>query len=162
MKTKLTFPGLKELSPPVRSGAGSAASMSVIGAVRALFRLPDAGVAGQRRSMVDFLAQVSIFEDLARRRDLARLAHIVHERDYGDGEYLRRRAARRGAVHRAARGGRGRQAPRACGRCPSPFWSRRPHSRSRPPSGRGDPLVLRAGARAGLVAGARPNPTSTR
>jgi hypothetical protein len=81
MNTKLTFPGLKELMPRVRGGAGSAAPMSAIGAARALFRLPDASVADRRRCVVDFLAQVSVFEDLAR-RDLARLAHIVHERDY--------------------------------------------------------------------------------
>jgi hypothetical protein len=35
-----------------------------------------------RRSLVEFLAQVSLFEDLGR-RELVRLARIVHERDYG-------------------------------------------------------------------------------
>jgi CRP/FNR family transcriptional regulator len=39
------------------------------------------------RSLVEFLSQVSLFEDLGR-RDLARVARIVHERDYGDGEYI--------------------------------------------------------------------------
>ena len=87
MNTKLTFPGLKELMPPLRSGAGSAAPTAVIGVARALFRLPNAAVTERRRSLVDFLAQVSLFEDLAR-RDLAQVARIVHERDYGDGEYI--------------------------------------------------------------------------
>lgn len=87
MNTKLTFPGLKELMLPAGPRAGSTAPMSVIGAARALFRLPDASVAGRRRSLVDFLEQVSVFEGLAR-RDLARLARVVHERDYGDGEYV--------------------------------------------------------------------------
>ena len=114
--------------PPVRSGAGSAASMSVIGAVRALFRLPDAAVTERRRSMVDFLAQVSLFEDLAR-RDLARLARIVHERDYGDGEYIceegRPGAAlyivRRGVVEVVRRGAGTREAPIALLEPPASF-----------------------------------------
>ena len=87
MNTKLTIPGLKELMFPVGAGAGSAAPMSVIGAARALFRVPDPSVTGRRRSLVDFLTQVSLFENLAR-RDLAQVARIVHERDYGDGEYI--------------------------------------------------------------------------
>ena len=40
-----------------------------------------------RRSLVEFLAQVSLFEDLGR-RELVYLARIVHERDYGDGESI--------------------------------------------------------------------------
>ena len=128
MNTKLTFPGLKELMLPVRPGAGSAAPMSVIGAARALFRLPDAGVTGRRRSVVDFLAQVSVFEDLAR-RDLARLAHIVHERDYGDGEYIceegRPGAAlfivRRGVVEVVRRGAGTREVPIALLEPPASF-----------------------------------------
>jgi CRP-like cAMP-binding protein len=128
MNTKLTFPGLKELMPPVRPGAGPAAPMSVIGAARALFRLPDAGVTGRRRSVVDFLAQVSVFEDLAR-RDLARLAHIVHERDYGDGEYIceegRPGAAlyivRRGVVEVVRRGAGTREVPIALLEPPASF-----------------------------------------
>ena len=71
----------------MRAGVGSAAPMSVIGVARALFRVPDASVTGRRRSVVDFLTQVNLFEDLAR-RDLAQVARIVHERDYGDGEYI--------------------------------------------------------------------------
>jgi len=128
MNTKLTFPGLKELMPPVRPGAGPAAPMSVIGAARALFRLPDAGVTGRRRSVVDFLAQVSVFEDLAR-RDLAQVARIVHERDYGDGEYIceegRPGAAlyivRRGVVEVVRRGAGTREVPIALLEPPASF-----------------------------------------
>jgi CRP-like cAMP-binding protein len=128
MNTKVMFPGLKELMLPVRPGAGSAAPMSVIGAARALLRLPDAGVTGRRRSVVDFLAQVSVFEDLAR-RDLAQVARIVHERDYGDGEYIceegRPGAAlyivRRGVVEVVRRGAGTREVPIALLEPPASF-----------------------------------------
>jgi CRP-like cAMP-binding protein len=81
---KLTLPGLKELFLPSRATRGSADS-AAIGA-RALFQAPDNAMT-PRRSLVEFLAQVSLFEDLGR-RDLARVARIVHERDYSDGEYI--------------------------------------------------------------------------
>jgi CRP-like cAMP-binding protein len=86
MKPKLTFPGLKELRLPLRQTAG-AAGVSLLGAARALFHEPDAAVTERRRSLVQFLPQVSLFEDLGR-RDLAGLARIVHEREYADGEYI--------------------------------------------------------------------------
>jgi hypothetical protein len=54
---------------------------------RALFLPPESAMTTGRRSLVEFLAQVSLFEDLGR-GELARLARIVHERDYGDGEYI--------------------------------------------------------------------------
>ena len=128
MTTKLTFPGLKELMPPLRSGAGSAAPTAVIGVARALFRLPDAAVTERRRSLVDFLAQVSLFEDLAR-RDLAQVARIVHERDYGDGEYICEQGrpgvalfiVRRGVVEVVRRGAGTREAPIALLEPPASF-----------------------------------------
>lgn len=128
MNTKLTFPGLKELMPPLRSGAGSAAPTAVIGVARALFRLPDAAVTERRRSLVDFLAQVSLFEDLAR-RDLAQVARIVHERDYGDGEYICEQGrpgvalfiVRRGVVEVVRRGAGTREAPIALLEPPASF-----------------------------------------
>jgi CRP-like cAMP-binding protein len=85
LKTKLTFAGLKQilLSPrPNTEGA----DLSTIRA-RALFQLPDTAVTERRRSLVEFLGQVPLFQDLGR-RDLGRLARIVHERDYRDGEYI--------------------------------------------------------------------------
>ena len=81
---KLTLPGLKELFLPSRA-TRSSADIAAIGA-RALFEAPDNAVT-PRRNLVEFLAQVSLFEDLGR-RDLARVARIVHERDYSDGEYV--------------------------------------------------------------------------
>ena len=81
---KLTLPGLKELFLPSRA-TRSSADIAAIGA-RALFEAPDNAVT-PRRSLVEFLAQVSLFEDLGR-RDLARVARSVHERDYSDGEYV--------------------------------------------------------------------------
>ena len=81
---KLTLPGLKELFLPSRA-TRSSADIAAIGA-RALFQAPDNAMT-PRRSLVQFLAQVSLFEDLGR-RDLARVARIVHERDYSDGEYI--------------------------------------------------------------------------
>lgn len=128
MNTKLTFPGLKELMPPLRSGTGSAAPTAVIGVARALFRLPDAAVTERRRSLVDFLAQVSLFEDLAR-RDLAQVARIVHERDYGDGEYICEQGrpgvalfiVRRGVVEVVRRGAGTREAPIALLEPPASF-----------------------------------------
>jgi len=81
---KLTLPGLKELFLPSRA-TRSSADTAAIGA-RVLFEAPDNAVT-PRRSLVEFLAQVSLFEDLGR-RDLARVARIVHERDYSDGEYV--------------------------------------------------------------------------
>jgi CRP-like cAMP-binding protein len=128
MNTKLTFPGLKALMPPLPSGAGSAAPTAAIGVARALFRLPDAAVTERRRSLVDFLAQVSLFENLAR-RDLAQVARIVHERDYGDGEYICEQGrpgvalfiVRRGVVEVVRRGAGTREAPIALLEPPASF-----------------------------------------
>jgi CRP-like cAMP-binding protein len=83
--TKVTFTGLKAILLPRRRTTGSS-DMAATSA-RALFHLPDAAVTERRRSLVEFLGQVPLFEDLAR-RDLGHLARIVHERDYGDGEYI--------------------------------------------------------------------------
>ena len=85
MNTKLTFRGLKALLLPRRPNLGAAD----IGALRAraLFQPPDTVVAERRRSLMEILGQVSLFEDLGR-REIGHLARIVHERDYGDGEYI--------------------------------------------------------------------------
>lgn len=109
MKTKLTLAGLKEIRLP-RTADGAAAAFAR--GARALFERADT-VSTERRSLVDFLAQVSVFEALDR-RELARLARIVHERDYANGEYIceegRPGAAvfivRRGVVDVVRRGGR--------------------------------------------------------
>jgi CRP-like cAMP-binding protein len=82
---KPTFPGLKELLLPLRPNRGSADIAEI--RARALFQAPESAMTTRRRSLVEFLRQVSLFEDLGR-RDLARVARIVHEREYSDGEYI--------------------------------------------------------------------------
>jgi CRP-like cAMP-binding protein len=55
---------------------------------RALYGPPPETAARERgRGLVDFFKQVSLFEDLSQ-ADLRRLARIVHERTYRDGEYI--------------------------------------------------------------------------
>ena len=104
MNRKLTLAGLKEIRLPP---TGQVFARDAC----ALLKQPEtAGTEGH--SLADFLAQVSLFETLDR-RELARLARIVHERDYADGEYVceegRPGAAvfivRRGVVEVVRRGG---------------------------------------------------------
>ena len=85
VSTKLTFTGLKELLLPTRPNTGSADVAAT--RARALFQTPKDAISKQRGSLVEFLGQVSLFEDLGR-RDLVRVARIVHEREYSDGEYI--------------------------------------------------------------------------
>ena len=86
MKTKFNFPGIKKLL--LRRPADTDSLDTSSAPARALFGPPpETAVAEQRSSLVDFLKQVTLFEDLSR-WDLRRLARIVHERDYHDGEYI--------------------------------------------------------------------------
>jgi CRP/FNR family transcriptional regulator, cyclic AMP receptor protein len=58
------------------------------GPLQALYGPPPKTAEGERgRGLVDFFKQVSLFEDLTQ-GDLRRLARIVHERTYRDGEYI--------------------------------------------------------------------------
>jgi CRP-like cAMP-binding protein len=84
-KTKLTFPGLRQLLLARRPDSSSADTAPM--RARALFLPPDRPMTTGRRSLVEFMGQVSLFENLDR-GELVRLARIVHERDYGDGEYI--------------------------------------------------------------------------
>ena len=126
MNTKLTFRGLKALLLPRRTDIG-AADIAALRA-RALFQSPDTAVTDRRRSLVEFLGQVSLFEDLDR-RELGHLARIVHERDYGDGECIceegRPGAAlfvvRRGVVEVVRRGARAQEVPLALLEPPASF-----------------------------------------
>jgi CRP-like cAMP-binding protein len=116
---KLTFPGLKELLLPRRPNPGSA-DIAVIGAARALFQAPESAMSTQHESLVEFLGQVSLFEDLAH-RELARVARIVRERQYSDGEYIGEQGrpgaalfvVRRGVVEVVKRGAGGQDVPLA-------------------------------------------------
>lgn len=76
-------PGLRWLRPLVGLGV----SGSITSTARALFHPAHSAVSERDESLVEFLGHVPLFADLAR-RDLVRLAHIVHERDYRDGEYI--------------------------------------------------------------------------
>ena len=124
---KPTFPGLKELLLPRRPNRGLA-DIAAIGAARALFQAPESAVTKQRENLVEFLGKVSLFEDLAH-RELARVARIVHERQYGDGEYIceegRPGAAlfvvRRGVVEVVKRGADGEAVPLALLEPPASF-----------------------------------------
>ena len=120
------FPGLKRLFLPRRPHRGGA-DVTALGA-RALFRAPESARASEAESLVEFLGRASLFEDLAP-RDLARIARIVHERDYGDGEYVceegRPAAAlfvvRRGVVEVVKRGADGQDVPLALLERPASF-----------------------------------------
>jgi CRP-like cAMP-binding protein len=123
---KPTFSGLKQLLLSRRLNLGSA-DVAAIGA-RALFHAPDSAMPGQQESLAQFLRQVSLFEDLTQ-RDLVRVARIVHEREYGDGEYIceegRPGAAlfvvRRGVVEVLKRGAGGEDVPLALLEPPASF-----------------------------------------
>lgn len=117
-------PPLRSITPLVRLGG----SASIKSAARALFHPTHDALSERPGSLVEFLGQVSLFEDLGH-RDLARLARIVHERDYRDGEYIceegRPGAAlfvlRRGVVDIVRRGGSGQEVSLAMLEPPASF-----------------------------------------
>jgi len=122
----LTLHGLKKilLSPRAHTDAAD------IGAIRAraLFQAPESSGTKRGQTLAEFLAHVSLFEDLGR-RDLARLARIVHEREYGDGEYICEEArpgaalfvVRRGVVEVVRRGAGDDEVPLALLEPPASF-----------------------------------------
>jgi CRP-like cAMP-binding protein len=124
---KPRFPGLKELLLRRRPTHGSP-DIAAVGAARALFQAPESAMTKQHESLVEFLGRVSLFEDLAH-RELARVARIVHERQFGDGEYIceegRPGAAlfvvRRGVVEVVKRGAAGEAVPLALLEPPASF-----------------------------------------
>jgi hypothetical protein len=61
---KPTFPGLKALLLSLRPNRGSAGIAAL--RARALFQLPESAMTKRRRSLLEFLGQVSLFEDLRR------------------------------------------------------------------------------------------------
>ena len=117
MKTRFNLPGIKRLLLPRPTATGSL-SLSAYSA-RALFGPPpDTTAAERHRSLVDFLKQITFLKDLDR-WELRRLARIVHERDYRDGEYIVEQGKpgaalfvlRRGLVEVSRRGNKGRRVP---------------------------------------------------
>ena len=127
MKTKFNLPGIKKLL--LRRPADTDSLDTSSAPARALFGPPpETAVAEQRSSLVDFLKQVTLFEDLSR-WDLRRLARIVHERDYHDGEYIFQEGKpgtalfilRRGLVEVVRRGSSGTEVPLAILEPPASF-----------------------------------------
>jgi CRP-like cAMP-binding protein len=82
---KAFYPGLKKILFPLRKAQDS---LDTSGPARVMFGSASETAAGERgRDLVDFLKQVALFKDL-QHGDLKRLARIVHERIYRDGEYI--------------------------------------------------------------------------
>ena len=123
---KPTFRGLKELLLTRRANRDSGDTRAM--GARALFGTPESAMTTRHESLEEFLAHVSLFEGLSR-RDLARVARIVHERQYSDGEYIceqgRPGAAlfvvRRGLVEVVKRGAGGQDFPLALLEPPASF-----------------------------------------
>ena len=123
---KPTLSGLKELLLPRRPNRGSA-DIAAIG-TRALFQAPESAMTKHGENLVEFLGKVSLFESLTH-RELARVARIVHERQYSDGEYIceqgRPGAAlfvvRRGVVEVVKPGAAGQESPLALLEPPASF-----------------------------------------
>jgi CRP-like cAMP-binding protein len=126
VKPKLTYPGLKALLLTPQPNTGTAETLAA--RARALFQAPDSAMAHRHRSLVEFLKHVSLFEGLAP-RELVRVARIVHEREYADGEYVceegRPAAAlfvvRRGVVEVVRQGAEGQEVPVALLEPPGSF-----------------------------------------
>jgi CRP/FNR family transcriptional regulator, cyclic AMP receptor protein len=84
-KVKFHLAGLKQILLPRPKDADLSEPS---GPAHALFGPPPERAAdGKSRGLVDFLKKVDIFKDL-QPGDLKRLARIVHERDYRDGEVI--------------------------------------------------------------------------
>jgi CRP-like cAMP-binding protein len=111
VKTKFNLPGIKRLLLP-RPQATAVSARALFGPAT------EATAAARRRGLVDFLKQFTLFEDLDR-WELRRLARIVHERDYRDGEYVVEQGKpgaalfvlRRGLVEVVRRGSKGKDVP---------------------------------------------------
>lgn len=114
---KINLPGIKKILLPQPADTDSLDPSAV--PARLLFGSPPERTAAEGpHSLVDFLKQVTLFEDLGH-RDRRHLARIVHERDYRDGEYIceagKPGAAlfvlRRGLVEIVRPGGAGKEVP---------------------------------------------------
>ena len=85
MKEKLHIAGIKQILLKWHKHADLSDTPDP---ARALYGPPPITAAGERdRGLADFFEQVSLFEDLTQ-GDLRRLARILHERTYRDGEYI--------------------------------------------------------------------------
>jgi CRP-like cAMP-binding protein len=127
LKTRVNLPGIKKLL--LRRPADTHSLDGSAVPARALFGPPPVTAAAESpRSLVDFLKQVTLFEDLGR-WDRRRLVRIVHERQYRDGEYISEEGKpgaalfvlRRGLVDIVRRGNNGKEVPLATLEPPASF-----------------------------------------
>jgi CRP/FNR family transcriptional regulator, cyclic AMP receptor protein len=127
LKARVTLPGIKKFLLRRPASTDSVEGSAV--PAQALFGTPPVTAATQsRRGLEDFLKQVTLFEDLGR-WDRRRLARIVHEREYRDGEYISEEGKpgaalfvlRRGLVDIVRRGNNGREVPLATLEPPASF-----------------------------------------
>ena len=124
MKDRLRRAGLKEFLLAPKPSRDPAVASTI--RARALFRPPEA--AKRDLGLVEFLHQTVVFETLDP-RELRRLARIVHEREYGDGEYICEQGKpgvalfvlRRGTVEVVSRGSDGGEVPLAALEPPTSF-----------------------------------------
>lgn len=87
-KPRLSMTGLRKLLSPRTADPLSASTPRRL--ARALFESDSEGsFRDNRGGVLGFLERVPLFEGLGR-LDLQRVARIVHEREYGDGEYISR------------------------------------------------------------------------
>ena len=84
-KKKFPLAGLKKILFPVQAARDF---MDTSGPARVMYgQASNTAVGEMGRNLMDFLKQVPLFKDLAQ-GDLKRLARIVHERVYRDGEII--------------------------------------------------------------------------
>ena len=82
---KQSYLGLKKILFPLQKARDF---LNTSGPARVMYGSPPESMTGERgRNLVDFLKQVPLFGDLAQ-GDLRRVARIVHERAYRDGEII--------------------------------------------------------------------------
>ena len=85
---RLTMTGLRKLRLPRLPGPLSRASSKRL--ARTLYGpAPEGAAQDARGNVLEFLRKVPLFEGLGR-MELQQLARIVHEREYGDGEFISR------------------------------------------------------------------------
>jgi CRP/FNR family transcriptional regulator, cyclic AMP receptor protein len=127
LKETTRLAGVRKLLLPIREGAERLDESSA--PLRAMFRpIPKPVPVGNEADLLGFLKRVYLFEDL-KHADLVRLARIVHERRYQDGEWISEQgkpgaalfALRSGTVEITRRDGDGAEIPLATLEPPTSF-----------------------------------------
>src|SRR4029450_11108208 len=102
MKNGFSLRGLKKVLLPRLENTDSSDAEGV--SALAIGPLPGVTAGKKAGSLVDFLGQVTLFEEFSR-SELTRLARSAHERTYHDGESIYEQGRRWGAPFRGRRGG---------------------------------------------------------